>query len=133
MKTPCAVVSCDSRDAMPYPLKTAGRTQFWSLCRRHERLIRGGLVGWSTDPDFSKRIFIDDSSEVTSHRGNTPVFVLEGVDSSDRTSDRLPGTDEPVVRLLLSGYWPNHNLPETFEIMVSEQMAAELRASAQLH
>jgi hypothetical protein len=123
----CAIVGCESDNGVPMLLDGVGdegRNGFLPVCRRHERIVKAGA--WTLAPS-RREIILSDTPTVTAMHNGAPLFVLEDVGSVGNTSDRLPGTDQPAMRLVLNGYWPGHDLPEIFEVMVTRESVELLR------
>ena len=57
---------------------------------------------------------------------DSPLFILEDAGRQGQPARSL-GPDEPTLWLQVDGYWPGHDLPETFEVMVTRETASLLR------
>jgi hypothetical protein len=128
----CAVAGCRSQNALPskhaneiYDSARPGHRKHMMLCRRHEVVLDLG-GSWTFVPETGEIILNDDPSMKAFHV-HLPLFVLEDVGSVGRSSERLPGTDVPVKRLTLTGFWPGHDLPEGFEVVITDETATALR------
>ena len=124
----CVVVGCESQNTAPVlrvPARHApGGRRRVSLCRRHQLQVDLG-DSWTLSHSGDEIIMNDDPMP-EGRAEDSPLFILEDA-GAQRQSGHSPDPEEPSVWLQVDGYWPGHDLPETFDVMVTRETASLLR------